>query len=86
MNIALDGDFYQMGWAACYLGLPCRHPSSAPKDDDLQAFADGYLACHGMTLAARQMAYDEFRRQGRLRAFWVDDDNNEVNPATGRRV
>lgn len=82
MNIAVDGNFFYLGWMACFLGLPRKHPAApALKQGDLDAFLDGWDMCmdtptHGRP-ARLEAFYDELKA-GHIVVMWVDDDNREI--------
>jgi hypothetical protein len=70
-----------MGWVARLLGLPRNHPSAAAlKRDDSLAFLDGWRDCDqrlDRRLGAGGALFDLLDKS-ELRAFWVDDANDEV--------
>ena len=83
MNIAIDGTFYWMGYAAHFLGLPRNHPSeNFIKDAESRSFRDGWDDCLKQVMIETKV--DKIKkavRERQLSVFWVNDNNEEIENA-----
>ncbi len=91
MNIAVDGNnFFHLGWLAHFLGLPRKHPAAgALHESDVAAFEDGWDTCNETPTHYSPSRLDALRgmlQLGQAVAYWVDEENNEIDPETGRKI
>jgi hypothetical protein len=73
MNIAVDGNHFHMGWAACLLGLPRERPDTSLRESDRNIFRDGWDMCNETGRKYAFEAFDAVVKQGRLTVFWAED-------------
>jgi hypothetical protein len=83
MNLAVDGNnAFHVGWLTRFLGLPKKLPAaSAVKSEYLSAFFDGWEMCDETPISGTPNRLDAFyamRKLEQASAFWVDDENNEI--------
>lgn len=80
MNIAVDGNnHFNTGWLTRFMNLPREAPGlDVLKEFDKKAFQEGWDMCDETSPLYRSIAFYRMLEMGLLRAFWVDDDNNEI--------
>lgn len=80
MDIALAGNnCFNTGWLTCYMGLPRTMPYlKILKDCDQKAFLDGWDMCNETPIKSRGHAYHRMCELKQARAFWIEDNGDEV--------